>query len=128
MFSVVVSILLFCVIFLFLRFTVSPVLLISNDIVVRSSSISLSSIDKLPPALSFRNHVILLLYSLRFRVFPDSHRIIIVMPPGPDGGFHIAGFCLGSRSPKFGIGIGVVVSFVAGGIQNMSLPRVGDTS
>ena len=102
------------------------VLLISRYIVVVSSSASLSSIA-IPPLVSFLNHVIFLFESLRFRFTPDPLVITIVRPPGPDGGSHAAGFCLGSLSPTFGT-IGVVVSFVAGGIQYMSLPRVGDTS
>ena len=38
----------------------------------------------------------------------------------------MAGFCRTSLSPTFGSG--VEVSFAAGGIQNISLPRVGETS
>ena len=104
------------------------VLSISRDIVVVSSSASLSSIAN-PPLLSFSflNQVIFLFESLRFRFTPDPLVITIVRPPGPEGGVHAAGFCLGSLSPTFGT-IDVVVSFVAGGIQYMSLPRVGDTS
>ena len=102
------------------------VLLSSRDIVVVSSSASLSSIA-IPPLVSFLNHVIFLFESLRFRFTPDPLVITIVRLLGPDGGNHAAGFCRGSLSPTFGT-IGVVVSFVAGGIQNMSLPRVGDTS
>ena len=101
--------------------------LISRDIVVCSSSACLSSIASPPLFLSFLNHVMYpLSESLRFRVTPDPLVITIVRLLGPDGGTHIAGFCLASLSPTFGIG--VVVSFVAGGIQNMSLPRVGETS
>ena len=102
------------------------VLLISRDIVVVLSSASLSSIAIPPLSLSFLNHVMFLFESLRFRFTPDPLVITIVRPPGPEGGSHAAGFCLGSLSPMFGSG--VVVSFVAGGIQYMSLPRVGDTS
>ena len=126
MFSVVDCTLLF-VIFVFVRFIVLAVLLISRDIVAVSSSASLSSIA-IPPLVSFLNHVIFLFESLRFRFTPDPFVITIVRLLGPDGGNHAAGFCRGSLSPTTFGTIGVVVSFVAGGIQNMSLPRVGDTS
>ena len=126
MFSVVDFTLLSAVIFVFVRFIVLAVLLISRDIVVVSSSASLSSIAIPPLSLSFLNHVIFLFESLRFRFSPDPLVITIVRPPGPEGGSHAAGFCRGSLFPTFGSG--VVVSFVAGGIQYMSLPRVGDTS
>ena len=127
MFSVVVSILLLSVIFVFARFTVLAVLLICRDSVVFTSFASLSSIANPPLFLSFLNHVIFpLSESLRCRFTPDPLVITIVRLLGPVGGSHAAGFCLGSLSPTFGSG--VVVSFVAGGIQYMSLPRVGDTS
>ena len=101
--------------------------LTSRDSVVFTLSASLSSIAT-PPCLSFLNHIIDPLFeSLKCRFIPDPLVITIVKLLGPDGGNHAAGFCRGSLSPTFGT-IGVVVSFVAGGIQNMSLPRVGDTS
>ena len=128
MFSVVVSILLSFVIFRFVRFTVLAVSLISRDIVVCSSSASRSSIASPPLSVSFLNHVMCpLSESERCRFIPEPLVITIFRLLGPDGGMYIAGFCLAFLSPTFGT-IGVVVSFVAGGIQNMSLPRVGETS
>ena len=101
--------------------------LISNDNVVCSSSACLSSIASSPLFLSLLNHVMCpLSETVRSRLTPDPLVITIFRLLGPDGGIHIAGFCHASLSPRFGIG--VVVSFVAGGIQNISLPRVGGTS
>ena len=126
MFSVVDFILLSAVIFVFVRFIVLAVSLTSRDSVVFTSSASLSSITS-PPRLSFLNHVICpLSESLRCRFTPDPLVITIDRLLDPEGGSHAAGFCRGSLFPTFGSG--VVVSFVAGGIQYMSLPRVGDTS
>ena len=126
MFSVVDFILLLAVIFVFVRFIVLAVLLTSRDSVVFTSSASLSSITS-PPLLSFLNQVICPLFeSLKLRFVPDPLVITIKRFLDPEGGSHAAGFCLGSLFPTFGSG--VVVSFVAGGIQYMSLPRVGDTS
>ena len=100
--------------------------LISSDIVVCSSSACLSSIAS-SPLLSLLNHVMCpLSETVRSRLNPVLSVITIFRLLAPDGDIHIAGFCCASLSPRFGIG--VVVSFVAGGIQNISLPRVGETS
>ena len=126
MFSVVDCILLSAVIFVFVRFIVLAVSLTSRDSVVFTSSASLSSSSS-PPFLSFLNHVISpLSESVRCRFNPDPLVITIDRLLDPEGGSHAAGFCRGSLFPTFGSG--VVVSFVAGGIQYMSLPRLGDTS
>ena len=126
MFSVVDFILLSAVIFVFVRFIVLAVSLTSRDSVVFTSSASLSSIIS-PPLLSFLNHVICPFSSIRrCRFSPDPLFITIDRLLDPEGGSQAAGFCRGSLFPTFGSG--VVVSFVAGGIQYMSLPRVGDTS
>ena len=126
MFSVIVSIVFFSISFVLVRLIVLAFSSISSDIVVRSSAF-LSSIVKFP-LLSLLNHVMCpQSETVRSCFFPVALFVITIFRLlGPDGGIHVAGFCRGSRSPKFGIG--VVFSFVAGGIHTISLPLVGDTS